>query len=192
MLLFRPFYYYNINHLNIVEDTNHTYDELKEAYDDVIDYLVFNKDFKTGILKYSEEGKDHFKDCKELFNINFIVFIISFLILIVKKIFYNKKKILNHSLEFYSCILNLVFILFIVISTLIINYKNMFTLFHKVLFPGKDNWLLNSSKDQIINILPSDYFMYCAILFIFIITLISGVIITKDLMYSSNIEKKKK
>ena len=59
-IYFRPFYYLHINGLDMVESTGWSYDIIKEAYDEVLDYLVFNTPFGTGQLRYSSEGKAHF------------------------------------------------------------------------------------------------------------------------------------
>ena len=51
-ILFRPFYYQNIKWLELEKNTGYTYEEITEAYDDVMDFLLFNKEFKTGSLKF--------------------------------------------------------------------------------------------------------------------------------------------
>ena len=101
-ILFRPFYYYHINYLNLENNTGYTYDEIKEAYDDVLDYCTYSSNFSVGKLKYSEDGKSHFKDCKLLFIINFIVLGISTIIIVLKKVLLDNIKILKHSIEFWS------------------------------------------------------------------------------------------
>jgi integral membrane protein (TIGR01906 family) len=59
-----------------------------------------------------------------------------------------------------------------------INFDVAFTVFHKIFFPGKSNWLFDWNKDQIIRILPQDFFMNCAILILAsIIVLCLGCII---------------
>lgn len=180
-ILFRPFYYFHINHLNLVKETNYTYEEIKEAYDDMLDYTTLNRPFKTGKLKYSKEGKDHFKDCKALFMINFIILGLSTIILIIKKKFFDKLKLLNFNIEFWSsCLVLLVFIIVTSIS-LIIGFDRVFVVFHDIFFLGKDNWLLNYHTDEIIKILPEEYFMNCAILTITVIVIISMVIIIHEI-----------
>ena len=85
VILFRPFYYYQIKTLNIEETTGYSYEDIKEAYDDVINYTTLNKEFKTGILNYTQSGMNHFRDCKILFMINFLVLALSTVIIIIKK-----------------------------------------------------------------------------------------------------------
>ena len=45
-----------------------------------------------------------------------------------------------------------------------INFDKAFTIFHKIFFPGKDNWVFDSRYDQIIRILPQEFFRNCAII----------------------------
>ena len=53
--------------MELESETGYSHEVIKEAFDDVMDYLVFGDEFKTGQLEYSEEGKAHFEDCKKLF-----------------------------------------------------------------------------------------------------------------------------
>ena len=76
-IYFRPFYYLHINALELPINTGYSYDTIKEAYDAVLDFLVYGTQFSTGALKYSEEGKNHFIDCKFLFDLNLYGLIIS-------------------------------------------------------------------------------------------------------------------
>ena len=182
VILFRPFYYYQIKYLDLEKDTGYTYNEIKEAYDDVLDYCVLNKEFKTGKLKYSEEGKSHFKDVKILFIICFILLIISLIIIIIKLIKYNKVKIKGFNPSFYSSISIILICILLLAIALIIGFDKCFDIFHMIFFYGKDNWLFDSYKDEIINILPKAYFMNCAILAISLINSISLIIIIKEII----------
>jgi integral membrane protein (TIGR01906 family) len=46
----------------------------------------------------------------------------------------------------------------------ITDFNRAFVLFHKVFFPGKSNWLFDPNTDQIINILPEEFFAACGAL----------------------------
>ncbi|MBQ7327319.1 MAG: DUF1461 domain-containing protein, partial [Clostridia bacterium] len=53
-----------------------------------------------------------------------------------------------------------------------------FRIFHTIFFPGKDNWLFSWYEDEIIRILPQNFFMNCAILiFVSIVLLCLACII---------------
>ena len=45
-----------------------------------------------------------------------------------------------------------------------LDFNAAFKVFHAIFFPGKDNWLFNSRTDAIINAMPQDFFMNCAML----------------------------
>ena len=177
VILFRPFYYYHINYLNL-EQYGYTYKEIKESYDDVMDYLTINKEFKTGNLKYSKEGKSHFHDCKILFTINFIILSISSFILLLKK-----KYIKEHKIFFYSSLLIITLFFIKLITSLIIGFDKIFDIFHNIFFYGKDNWLLDPNNDEIIYLLPKEYFRNCGILFLIIIIIISIYNIIKKIYF---------
>lgn len=180
VIICRPFYYLHIDLLNITEKTNYIKEEIKEAYDDIIDYTTLNKKFSTGKLKYSKEGYNHFKDCKLLFTLNFILLGISSIVLIIKKKFFNKLKLHNHNLEYWSSLLIITIFSFIFITTLINGFEKSFEKFHHIFFQGKDNWLFDPTKDEIIRILPQQYFLDCALLILIIISIISISIIIKE------------
>ena len=167
-IYFRPFYYLHINGMDMVTKTGWSFDVIKEAYDDVLDFLVLNKPFGTGELKYSEEGKSHFEDCKVLFDLNFLCLIgsliVSSLIIILdrlKKI--EIKKYFKFHPVFYSSIIAI--LIPVVVGVLAsIDFDRAFEVFHTIFFPGKDNWLFNPRTDQIILVMPQEFFRNCAIL----------------------------
>lgn len=168
-IYFRPFYYMQIDSLNIESYSGSDRETIKEAYDEVLDYLtVPGNEFSTGAFPYSEEGKAHFVDCKVLFDLNawaFVISLIGFAALMVL----NRLKKFTLWRPFG---MNIVFSVgaytlggFALIGGLAaINFDVAFTVFHKIFFPGKDNWLFNPYTDGVIMILPQDFFMNCAIL----------------------------
>lgn len=188
-ILFRPFYYYEITHLKIEENTNYSYDEIKEAYDDVLDYCLLNKEFKTGKLKYSEEGKKHFKDCKKLFMINFIILGLSTVIILITRKKYKDIKLLGFRPSFYSSIIIIIILIVLTIIALTVGFEELFAKFHNVFFYNKDNWLFDPTKDEIIKILPIEYFRDCGILIISMISIISIMNIIKEVLLKKKIHK---
>ena len=75
-----------------------------------------------------------------------------------------------------------IFIVFLVLIGLVsIDFSKAFVIFHKIFFPGKDNWQF-SQDDEIINILPQEFFMSCAILIAVSIIAISLIIIIFQLI----------
>ena len=70
-IYFRPFYYIQIDTLDMVERTGYSYEVIKAAYDEVLNYLTLPWcEFGTGELAWSESGASHFADCLFLFNLN--------------------------------------------------------------------------------------------------------------------------
>lgn len=191
VILFRPYYYLNINLLQLEEKTGYTYDEITEAYDDVMDYLVFGEEFKTGSLKYSEEGKAHFEDCKKLFTFDFICLFISGVYILIINLLqkYNKLKLeyKKFSPGIYSIIgTGSIFLILGIWGCL--NFDSLFTAFHKVCFPGKDNWIFSPSEDQIITILPTELWVNFCILIVFILLLFIGLFIFIEIKRRKNLK----
>ena len=168
-IYFRPFYYAHIGALNLAETSGSTAAEIKEAYNAVLDYLTLpGREFSAGVLAFSRDGATHFADCKVLFNLNAGVLFGSGLCLLVLGILRKADKIGyfifgRHSASFYSAVAAI--ILPIVIGGLVaVNFDRAFVIFHSIFFPKKENWLFNPSADEIINVLPQEFFMNCAIL----------------------------
>ncbi len=164
----RFFYYVQINTLGLVEKTGYSYQTIKTAYDQVLNYLTLpGFEFGTGELKYSADGMAHFVDCKVLFNLNFWVMLISAVICITLFILHKKGvftlvKPKGFFVGFWSAIVAIV--LPIIIGGLAaLDFNRAFQIFHMIFFPGKDNWVFNPSEDEIIRILPQTFFMNCAI-----------------------------
>lgn len=167
---FRPFYYWQIDGLDLENYSGFTREQIITAYDDVLNYLNFGTPFKTGELKYSESGKSHFEDCKVLFDLDTWGFIISGVLLIAAALLYKFKvirpaKLLKFDFYFYTGIAGVVIpvVAGIAIAS---DFENAFALFHKLFFPGKTNWIFSPADDEIIKILPEEFFMRCGILII--------------------------
>ncbi len=176
----RPFYYAHVDEL-VSENSKFTREEIIDAYDEVLDYLTLpGHDFGTGVMKHSEEGAAHFADCKVLFDLNATVLILSSVtlavILVLKKLGYvGALRLGKRSAGFWSAICAIV--LPIVLGWLAsLNFDRAFTVFHTIFFPGKDNWIFNPRTDEIITVLPQDFFMHCAILIAVGVILLSSAI----------------
>ena len=170
----RRFYYGQIDTLNIVEDLNsftrknYTKEDVIDAFDDVMDFIWKGTEFKTGKLNYSEEGKSHFADCVPLFKLDLIVMITSGVILLTLLVLYLLKvwrvyDFFGYSPLFYGGILSLLLVAIVGVFG-IIDFNKLFTVFHKLFFPGKTNWQFDPRYDEVILILPQKFFMNCAIL----------------------------
>ena len=179
----RDFYFTYAELTDIPARSGYSMEVIHEAFNELMDYLVLNKEFSTGILKYSEEGKSHFVDVKFLFDLNFYGLIISsisiiFINILTKVKLIKKIRIFDLPPIFYASILTILIPL-VVGFFCVLDFNKAFTVFHHIFFPGKDNWLFDYQLDQIINILPEDFFAACAALIgasILLITFTSIVI----------------
>ena len=178
----RPFYYAHIDALGMDERYGVDREFIIEAYDEVLDFLTLEgHEFGTGRLAHSEEGKGHFEDCKVLFDLNRNAFIIALATMIVIVVL-NRLKVVKlprprgYGLSFFAGVGTLA--LFALLALLVApNFSLAFTIFHKIFFPGKDNWLFDPYKDPIIVFMPQQFFMNCAILICSSIIVISAVLI---------------
>lgn len=163
----RPFYYAHIGPYALAERSGYTETEIRQAYDEVLDYLTLpGKDFGTGVIPHSEEGKDHFVDCKGLFDLNAAILLGSGAVLAV--LFALRKKwgpyrLGRHSAAFWAAVLSLTAPIMIG-ALAALDFDRAFTVFHTIFFPGKTNWIFDWYADPIIRVLPQEFFRNCAIL----------------------------
>ena len=174
----RPFYYAHIDPLGLAEFSGFSKDQIRTAYDEVLDYLTLpGKTFGTGELAHSQAGAAHFADCKVLFDLNAGVLLGS--AVVVAAIILLRKRCRLPSLRpavFWAGISSLT--LPIVVGSLAaVDFDRAFVIFHRIFFPGKDNWIFNYYTDPIIQVLPQTFFMNCAILIGVGLLLLSGCLL---------------
>lgn len=190
----RPFYYSHIDALEWPPRFGWSYETVKAAYDEMITYCTLPfTEFGTGELRYSESGASHFADCKGLFMLNIFAFVISGVIIVT--LFILKKagvfkllKPCGFDVTFFSAV-GLLGVFGVIALLASADFSTAFTVFHTIFFPGKDNWLFNPNTDQIILILPKEFFMNCAILIVSSIAALSILFIVLGIL---NREKKQK
>ncbi|MCD8372658.1 MAG: TIGR01906 family membrane protein [Clostridia bacterium] len=207
-ILNRWFYYIQIKTLDL-ESTGFTYDEIKEAFDLIMDYLTqpWNTDFwqsqlangetqlYIGVFKCSADGASHFDDCKTLFLLDIYVMIISGVLLAAICVLWKLKivkvnSLKGHSAAFYTAIAAIVAPVALVAVIASVGFDEAFNVFHTIFFPGKDNWIFNSRYDQIILVLPEEFFMNCAIFIAVGLVAFSAIIIIIDCVICRNKRKK--
>lgn len=163
----RPFYYAHIGVCELDRLSGYSESQIREAYDEVLDYLTLpGKEFGTGVMPYSAEGKAHFEDCKALFDLNAGLLIASSLVLVL--LFAMRKKWGPYRLGRLSA-LAWAAVLSVTAPIMIgglaaLDFDRAFVVFHSIFFPGKTNWVFDWYADQIIRVLPQEFFMDCAIL----------------------------
>ena len=160
-----PFYYAHIDALGLDQSSGFTRDQIRTAYDEVLDYLTLpGKSFGTGELAHSAEGAAHFADGKVLFDLNAGVLLGA--AVVVAAILLVRKRCKLPSLRpaaFWAGVSALT--LPVVIGSLAaVDFDRAFVIFHHIFFPGKDNWVFDYYADPIIRVLPQEFFRNCAIL----------------------------
>ncbi|MBQ7173639.1 MAG: TIGR01906 family membrane protein [Clostridia bacterium] len=184
--VFRPFYYVSMDLLKIPETSGYSPEVVREAYDDVMDYIWFGGPFCTGELAFSPDGEAHFADCVPLFRLQPILFGVSLFVILLYA-FLRRKEILRPlSFRFPSPLtlgggLSAASIFAVGIFALV-DFGTLFKVFHMIAFPGKDNWLFDPATDEIIKILPESFFLVCAVFIVGVALLLSGAAILAGIL----------
>ena len=192
-ILCRPFYYAHIGPMKLEERTGLTGDEIKTAFNEMLDYCLGAEEFSTGVLKWSESGKSHFTDVRALFLLDLRVLAVSLLLLaalalIAWRTRIRPARLLGRGFGFWAGAgLGAVFLLVGALAAL--DFDRAFVVFHALFFPGKDNWLFDPAADQIINILPQAYFRNCALLIFALLVLGCALLIGLDFCHGSGQSK---
>ena len=192
--VFRPFYYACITPLHIEEYSGYSRETIVEAYDDVMEFIWEGAEFKTGSLKWTEEEKAHFEDCVPLFHLQVILacvlgaYLLVYLILIKKKVL-RPARFKGISSVSYGGMLTLLFMAIVGIFAAI-DFDKLFNLFHAIFFPGKDNWVFNENTEQVINILPEEFFAVCAGFIVGLVVILSIVAIVVGVVHKVKEDKK--
>ena len=163
----RPFYYAHIEPMGLEAYTGLTAEQLREAYDGILDYLTLpSRPFSCGILPFSSEGEAHFADCRVLFDLNRNVLLMSGGILAVLLLLQRKfgpYRLGNRHAAWWAGLLALIAPL-VIGALAALDFDRAFVIFHQIFFPGKSNWLFDWRTDPIILALPQEFFRNCAIL----------------------------
>ena len=165
----RPFYYAHIEALDLPGVSGFTADQIRQAYDAVLDYLTLpGREFGTGVMACSDSAADHFTDCRVLFDLNAGVLLASLAVILVLLLLrrtgrVNSLKLGSRSGAFWGALMA-VGLPLVIGALAALDFDRAFVVFHSIFFPGKDNWLFDWNADQIIRVLPQQFFMNCAIL----------------------------
>ena len=180
----RPFYYAHIDGYDLEARSGFSEAEIRQAYDEVLDYLTRpGKQFGTGVMACSHEAEHHFADCRVLFDLNAVVLIGSgavLLLLLLMRKKWGPYRLGKHSAPWWAAVFALVAP--IVIGALAaIDFDRAFVIFHSIFFPGKTNWIFDWNADQIIRVLPQEFFRNCAILIgAGLVTMAGGILIWEN------------
>ncbi|MGN0806921.1 MAG: TIGR01906 family membrane protein [Candidatus Coproplasma sp.] len=192
----RFLYYIQINTLNLPEKTGWSYEVIKEAYDEILNFCTLpNFPCTTGQLKLSAEGAAHFADCKVLFSLNFWALLASGIITLTLLLL-NRFKVISlarpfgHGAQLLAAVIAVALPVIIIILVLIVGFDAAFEAFHAIFFPGKTNWLFDWYEDEIIRVMPEEFFMNCAIIIAVALITFSTVLIITEIIINKSRKNK--
>ncbi|MCC8122014.1 MAG: TIGR01906 family membrane protein [Oscillospiraceae bacterium] len=185
-ILVRPFYYVHIDALSIEEASGFDRATIVQAYDEMLNFCVLGTPFGTGSLRWSESGRSHFADVALLFRVDFAVMAAATAALLVCLLLYRKGRVRPHRFlrrgpQFWSGLVTAA--VFVVVAALASrNFDAAFVRFHQIFFPGKENWTFDPAVDEIIRILPEQFFMDCAILIVAVLLVCCLLMVLSDIL----------
>ena len=185
-ILCRPFYYAHIDAFGLEEYIGLDESYIREAYDEMMDFCTgLTDEFSTGILRWSESGRDHFVDVRKLFILDFWVLGLSVVMLAADLIFRSRRtlqpyRFLGRGPGFWAAA-GLGGLFAVVGGLAAMDFDRAFVVFHSLFFPGKTNWIFDWRTDPIILILPQDFFRNCGILIVALLLMWCVVLIAVDI-----------
>lgn len=152
-------YVADIDYLNICENAKLPRAEVLLNYNAVMEFLSpFTSDeFALPTLEYSAQSSFHFYECKNLFKGIYSLGLVSALIL---AFLYKKKAVSKLTLRVSGSVTLAIPV--VIGVALLTNFDWVFTFFHSIFFAG-ETWMFDPNVDEIIRIMPSEFFMHCAI-----------------------------
>ena len=168
---FKQLYYFDIDYLNIPTLSGLSKEDIKKNYDYMIDYNLDKdkREFELPSIKSSEEGKIHFEEVRNIFQILNKIFSISLVISIIILVM----NILNKNIEFLKTTSKtLILIPLISIFPVVLNFEGTFVMFHKMIFDN-DYWIFDPNLDPVINILPEEFFFHAGVMILILIIISS-------------------
>lgn len=182
-LAFRTLYYHDMQALGIAEYSGYPEAEIRENYDALIDY---NMAWRDGVLSFptlpmSENGKIHFEEVKEIFDIFKYLAVFGSVLGVAGIVFMAMKKEYRYlkMTAIVSCGLPMVLGILVALF-----WDKVFVIFHELFF-NNDYWIFDYRTDPIILLLPDEFFMHCAflifggVLFGAVVCLVSYVVLRK-------------
>lgn len=174
-LNFRPLYYFDIESLNIPGLSGFSAEEIRQNYDALIDYngLFYRGALNFPSLPMSESGRVHFAEVKNIFDALQVLAIISTIVSAVCIFVKGKKR--QKRFLLLSGIFSVAIPLLVGILVAV-NWESFFVLFHKIVFRN-DYWIFDPAFDPVITILPSAFFMHCAVMIVGLVLLFALILL---------------
>lgn len=155
---FYPLYAFDINYLNIPNDTGLSKAEILVNYQILLDYLNSPVAAELNMPSFSSSAKGlfHFAEVKKLVMLDYLILTVS---AIGTSCFLWYIKSENKYRQISSYFRWGMFFPLIIVLALLISFDTLFVLFHQVFF-NNDAWLFNPATDPIILALPAEFFMH--------------------------------
>lgn len=157
-----PLFQFSLRHLNIPEKVGMSFEEIMENYHILLQYLHFPWMDQLSLPSFpvSASGAFHFYEVKLLFYLNYGLLLAS----TIGSIFYLRKlKEINGFWRLREVFKVAIFIPFLLLLILAIDFDWLFVKFHEIAF-NNDAWLFNPTTDPIITVLTQEFFMYSFVL----------------------------
>lgn len=184
----RFFYYLQINTLDMPAKTGWSYEVIKEAYNDILNFCTLpGYPCRTGQLKLSVDGAAHFADCKVLFSLNFWALVVSGIITLAL-VLLNRFKVIclcrpfGHGAQLLAAVIAVALPVIIIVLVFIVGFDAAFEAFHAIFFPGKTNWIFSPTEDEIIRVMPQEFFLNCAIIIAVALITFAAVLIIVEVL----------
>ena len=198
VLCFRPLFYLDIPLFQLEKEAGLPAETIRNNYDKLIGYLMLwnRQPLTLPDFQMSESGRIHFTDCKKIFDLVQILFLLSGAVLLAwGRILKSRKETTRqasgkrgrneriqriHDRPFYSsrCLFITGFLLTGIPAAIgiyaLLDWEKLFVSFHRLFF-SNDYWLFDPATDPVILILPDGFFFQCLAV-ILVLVIGSGLI----------------
>lgn len=170
-LNFTPLYDYTVDSVDLAGSTGYSEEMIKGNYATLIEYnsILYDGTLDLDGFAMSDEGRIHFEEVKDIFELIQIILIISTILVAVGLYYKIKRREYGFMPLAGICTIVIPSVMGLMIAS---NWTWFFIKFHEIAFDN-DYWIFNPTTDPIITILPDTFFMYTAIMVVSIILLLS-------------------
>ena len=147
--------------LDIPETSGLPEEVILRNYNAVKNYLspFSNDDFVMPDLPASVEGVNHFGDAKAVINALYIAGGVSLVLIVLLMLVFRKRMGVK---TLRSAAVTSFLVPLAAGTAALADFDSFFVIFHEIFFRN-DDWLFDPFTDPVINILPIEYFLHCAI-----------------------------
>lgn len=156
----KPLYYLDIQVLHIPEQSGYSVEEIKNNYNELIDYNLspFHQKLEFPDFPMSREAEIHFEEVKVIFQWFVKLLVITFPLGVIGIIWQYRRR--NYTFLKIAGGIS-IFVPLVLGILMIAGWDTFFNTFHELMF-ANDFWLFNPVTDPVILILPDEFFLHCA------------------------------